>query len=895
MTTKSKKTVESLEKSLEKTTGLVDSAEQLELLIERVKKAQKIYSTFTQEQVDKIFKAAATAADKARIPLAKMAVEETGMGVLEDKIMKNHYAAEYIYNKHKNTKTCGIISNDIENGIKVVAEPLGILAGIVPTTNPTSTAIFKSLIALKTRNAIIFSPHPRAQKATIAAAKVVLEAAVEAGAPADIIGWIDVASIELSSQLMKHPSVDCILATGGPGMVKAAYSSGNPALGVGPGNTSAVIDETADIQMAVSSILMSKTFDNGMICASEQSIVVVESVYNEVKKELERRGAYLMDEKEMQKLIDFGFIDPARGTAHPKIVGQSAHTIAELAGFEVPLNAKVLVGQRPAVDWEDPFSREKLSPILAMYKAKDFNEAADMAYTLVSKGGAGHTSVLYTDERSKDRIDAYGQKMPSCRVLINQPSSQGGIGDLYNFRMEPSLTLGCGSWGGNAVSGNVGVKDLLNYKRISERRENMLWFKVPQKVYFKRGATDLALRELAGCKRAFIVTDRFLFNSGMTNKITNVLDELGIDHEVFFDVKPDPTLSTIEEAFAIMQPFEPDVIIALGGGSPMDAAKILWLKYEQPETNFSDISMRFMDIRKRICMLPELGKKAKMVAIPTTSGTGSEVTPFSIITDDKEGVKYAIADYALTPSMAVIDPNYVDTMPKGLTSASGIDALVHAIEAYVSCMATNFTNSNALEATKLVFKYLERSYNEGANDPIAREKMHYAATIAGMAFANSFLGLCHSMAHKLGAMFHVPHGVANALLIRQVIKYNASDCPKKQATFPQYKYPCAIQRYAQIADELKLGGKNDEEKVELLISAVDKLMKSINLPNSIKDFGVTEEDFYAKLDEMVELAFDDQCTGANPVYPIMSDMKQIYIDAFEGVVRDYYTATKKSK
>jgi acetaldehyde dehydrogenase/alcohol dehydrogenase len=883
--------VEKLEKDLAAST-LVDSAESLELLIQRVTRAQKIYATYSQEQVDAIFKAAATAADKARIPLAKMAVEETGMGVLEDKIIKNHFASEYIYNKHKNTKTCGIISNDKENGVKIVAEPLGVLAGIVPTTNPTSTAIFKSLIALKTRNGIIFSPHPRAQKSTIEAAKVVLEAAVKAGAPEDIIGWIDVASIELSGQLMKHKDIACILATGGPGMVKAAYSSGNPALGVGPGNTSAVIDETADIEMAVSSILMSKTFDNGMICASEQSIVVMDSIYDDVKKELARRGAYLMDKEEMQKLIDLPFIDPERGTAHPKIVGQSAHTIAELAGFEVPQNAKVLVGQRPNVDWEDPFSREKLSPILAMYKAKTFEEATEIAYTLVSKGGAGHTSVLYTDERKKDRIDAYAKKMPSCRVLINQPSSQGGIGDLYNFRMEPSLTLGCGSWGKNSVSGNVGVQDLLNYKRVAERRENMLWFKVPQKVYFKRGATDLALRELEGCKRAFIVTDRFLFNSGAATKITNVLDELGIDHEVFFDVKPDPTLSTIAEAYTIMKPFEPDVIIALGGGSPMDAAKILWLKYEQPDTVFEDIAMRFMDIRKRICKLPDLGKKAKMVAIPTTSGTGSEVTPFSIITDDKEGVKYAIADYALTPSMAIIDPNYVDGMPKGLTSSSGIDALVHAIEAYVSCMATNFTNSNALEACKLVFKYLRRSYSEGANDPIAREKMHYAATIAGMAFANSFLGLCHSMAHKLGAMFHVPHGVANALLIRQIIKYNATDCPKKQATFPQYKSPCAIQRYAQIADELGLGGKTNEDKVELLLSEIDKLMKDIELPNSIKDFGVSEEDFMAKLDEMVELAFDDQCTGANPVYPIMEDMRQIYLDAFNGVVRDYYPAKK---
>ena len=887
MTTKSKKTVENLEKTLNKS-SLVDSAEQLELLIERAKKAQKIFATFTQEQVDAIFKAAATAADKARIPLARMAKEETGMGVLEDKIIKNHFASEYIYNKHKNVKTCGVIKEDKANGTKIVAEPLGVLAGIIPTTNPTSTAIFKSLIALKTRNAIIFSPHPRATKSTIAAAKLVLDAAVKAGAPKDIIGWIDVPSIELSSALMKHPKIDCILATGGPGMVKAAYSSGNPALGVGPGNTSAVIDETADIKMAVSSILMSKTFDNGMICASEQSVVVVEDVYEEVKKEFLYRGAYLVNKAEQKKMVDLPFIDPARGTAHPAIVGQSAHKIAELSGFKTPEDAKILLVERPEVDWNDPFSREKLSPILAMYKAKDYEQAAEMAYELVSKGGAGHTSVLYTDERKSDRINAYAEKMPTCRVLINSPSSQGGIGDLFNFKLEPSLTLGCGSWGGNAVSGNVGVEHLLNYKTVAERRENMLWFKAPSKIYFKRGATDLALRELQGKKRAFIVTDSFLYNSGAVNKITNVLDEIGIEHQVFFDVKPDPTLSTINQAMSILKPFEPDVIISLGGGSPMDAAKIMWLMYEQPDTVFEDISMRFMDIRKRICQLPELGKKATMVAIPTTSGTGSEVTPFAIITDDETHVKYAIADYALTPNMAIIDPNFVDGMPKGLTSASGIDALVHAIEAYVSCMATNFTNSNALEASKLVFKYLERSYNEGANDPIAREKMHYAATIAGMAFANSFLGLCHSMAHKLGAMYHVPHGVANALLIRQVIKYNASDAPHKQAIFPQYKYPCAKAKYGQIADELQLGGKNDDEKVKLLIKAIDRLMKAINLPNSIEEFitkaGFTKEYWNEHLDELVELAFDDQCTGANPAYPLMSDIKQIYIDAFNGVV-----------
>ena len=879
--------VEKLEKAYN-ASNLVDSVESFEALIDRVHKAQEVYSHFTQEQVDKIFKAAATAADKARIPLARMAIEETGMGVLEDKIIKNHFASEYIYNKHKNVKTCGIIKEDKANGTKIVAEPLGVLAGIIPTTNPTSTAIFKSLIALKTRNAIIFSPHPRATKSTIAAAKLVLDAAVKAGAPKDIIGWIDVPSIELSSALMKHPKIDCILATGGPGMVKAAYSSGNPALGVGPGNTSAVIDETADIKMAVSSILMSKTFDNGMICASEQSVVVVEDVYEEVKKEFLYRGAYLVNKAEQKKMVDLPFIDPARGTAHPAIVGQSAHKIAELSGFKTPEDAKILLVERPEVDWNDPFSREKLSPILAMYKAKNYEQAAEMAYELVSKGGAGHTSVLYTDERKSDRINAYAEKMPTCRVLINSPSSQGGIGDLFNFKLEPSLTLGCGSWGGNAVSGNVGVEHLLNYKTVAERRENMLWFKAPAKIYFKRGATDLALRELQGKKRAFIVTDSFLYNSGAVNKITNVLDEIGIEHQVFFDVKPDPTLSTINQAMSILKPFEPDVIISLGGGSPMDAAKIMWLMYEQPDTVFEDISMRFMDIRKRICQLPELGKKATMVAIPTTSGTGSEVTPFAIITDDETHVKYAIADYALTPNMAIIDPNFVDGMPKGLTAASGIDALVHATEAYVSCMATNFTNSNALEASKLVFKYLERSYNEGANDPIAREKMHYAATIAGMAFANSFLGLCHSMAHKLGAMYHVPHGVANALLIRQVIKYNASDAPHKQAIFPQYKYPCAKAKYGQIADELGLGGKNDDEKVKLLIKAIDKLMKAINLPNSIEEFitkaGFTKEYWNEHLDELVELAFDDQCTGANPAYPLMTDIKQIYIDAFNGVV-----------
>ena len=866
---------------------VVDSSKKLDALIERVKKAQEIYSEFTQEQVDIIFKAAATAANKARIPLAKMAVEETQMGVVEDKIIKNHYASEYIFNKHKNAKTCGIIKEDRTNGIKIVAEPLGVIAGIIPTTNPTSTAIFKSLISLKTRNAIIFSPHPMATKSTIAAAKTVLEAAVKAGAPKDIIGWIDVPSIELTTQLIQHPLVDCILATGGPGMVKAAYSSGKPALGVGAGNVPAVIDETADVKMAVSSIIMSKTFDNGMICASEQSVIVVKDVYEEVKKEFQYRGAHLLDKTEIKKLVDLPFIDPKRDSANPKIVGQKAVRIAEIAGFEVPKNTKVLLCERAKVDWDDPFSREKLSPILTLYKAKDFKEASEMAYELVIKGGAGHSSSLYTDDRKSDRINYYAEKMPSCRVIINSPSSHGGIGDLYNFKLEPSLSLGCGSWGGNSVSGNIGVEHMLNYKTVAERRENMLWFKVPPKVYFKRGSVDLALRVLKGKKRAFIVTDRYLFNSGAVDHIVSVLDEVGIDHQIFFDVKPDPTLSTVKQAMEIMKPYEPDVIIALGGGSPMDAAKIMWLLYEQPETVFEDIAMRFMDIRKRICQIPDLGTKATMVCIPTTSGTGSEVTPFSIITDDKTHVKYAIADYALTPNIAIIDPNFVDHMPKGLTAASGIDALVHSIEAYVSVMATNFTNSNALEATKLIFRYLERSYKEGVNDPLAREKMHYAATIAGMAFANSFLGLCHSMAHKLGAAFNIPHGVANALLIRQVIKYNASDCPKKQCTFPQYKFPNAKAKYAQIADELGLGGKDDDEKVELLLKAVDDLMTAIDLPKSIKAFGVKEKDFNAKLDELVELAFDDQCTGANPAYPLMEDIKAIYLDAYNGLVREY--------
>ena len=859
----------------------VKTLEDLDKLLDRVHVAQNQYATFSEEKVDAIFKAAATAANKMRIDLAEMAVAETGMGVLEDKIIKNHFASEYIYNKHKNKKTCGIISRDKVNGTKIVASPLGVIAGVVPTTNPTSTAIFKSLICLKTRNGIVFSPHPRAKKSTIAAAKVVLDAAVKAGAPKDIIGWIDEPSVELSQALMTHPKIQAILATGGPGMVKAAYSSGKPALGVGSGNTPAIIDETAKIKLAVSSILMSKTFDNGMICASEQSVIVVKDVYEEVKKEFVYRGAYLLNKKEMEALGKIILTDKG---VNADIVGQPAYKIAELAGFKVPTEAKILLAEQTDYSPKNPYAHEKLSPILTMYKAENFEQATDIAFDLVNNGGLGHTSVLYTDERVQDRIDFYAQKMPTGRILINSPASQGGIGDLYNFRLEPSLTLGCGSWGGNSVSENVGVKHLVNYKTVAERRENMLWFRVPPKIYFKRGSTELALREYEGKKRAFIITDRFLFDSGAVRTITDTFEEMDIDYQIFFDVQPDPTLSTAKQALTMVNAYQPDLIVALGGGSPMDVGKIIWLMYEQPETDFEDISMRFMDIRKRICSIPELGKKADLVCIPTTSGTGSEVTPFSIITDDETHVKYAIADYALTPKMAIIDANFVDSMPKGLTSAGGIDALVHALEAYVSVMATNYTNSLALEAIKQIFRYLPTSYTEGANDPVAREKMHNAATIAGMAFANAFLGVCHSMAHKLGAMYNIPHGIANALLICQVIRYNATDCPKNQTAFPQYKAPEAKKRYGQIAHTLYLADDtvSDDEKVERLIKAVAELKEKIGIPNSIRAWGVDEKVFKDNLDKLVRLAFDDQCTGANPVYPLMSDIKQIYLDAYEG-------------
>lgn len=859
----------------------INTLEDLDNLIERVSKAQKLYATFSEEKVDAIFKAAATAANKMRIELAQMAVDETGMGVMEDKVIKNHFASEYIYNKHKGVKTCGIIKEDKVGGVKIVAAPLGVLAGIVPTTNPTSTAIFKSLLALKTRNAIIFSPHPRAKKSTVAAAKIVLDAAVKAGAPKDIIAWIDEPTIELSSALMKHPQIHGILATGGPSMVQAAYTSGKPALGVGPGNTPAIIDETANIDMAVSSIILSKTFDNGMICASEQSVIVIDCVYEEVKKTFIKRGAYVLDKKQADALKKI-ILTPKGVNA--LIVGQPAHKIAALAGFEVPAGTKILLAEQDDYSKNNPYAYEKLSPILTMYRALSFEKATDIALALIELGGMGHTSVLYTDERKPERMDFYANKMPTGRILINTPSSQGGIGDLYNFKLEPSLTLGCGSWGGNSVSENVGVKHLLNYKTLAIRRENMLWFKVPPKIYFKRGATDLALREFEGKKRAFVVTDRFLFDSGMSAMVTDVLEEMNIDFQIFFDILPEPTLGSIEKAVDMIRTYEPDLIVALGGGSPMDAAKMMWLLYEQGDVCFEDVAMRFMDIRKRISTLPELGKKAQLVCIPTTSGTGSEVTPFTVITDEKTDTKYPLADYALTPSMAIIDANFVDHMPKSLTAAGGIDALVHALEAYVSVMATNYTNSLALEAIKQIFRYLPSAYANGADDPKAREKMHNAATIAGMAFANAFLGVCHSMAHKLGGMYHIPHGIANALLICQVIRFNADNKPTHQAAFPQYEVPEAKKRYAQIAHTLYLGDEktSEDERVELLIKAVAKLKEDIGIPSSIKAYGIDEKTFVENLDKLALSAFDDQCTNANPVYPMVDEIKQIYMNAFEG-------------
>lgn len=858
----------------------VTNVESLLQRINKLRDAQRIFSGYTQEKVDEIFRAATMAANDSRIKLAKMAVEETKMGIVEDKVIKNHFSAEYIYNQYKDMKTCGVIDRDETFGISKVAEPIGVIAAIVPTTNPTSTAIFKTLIALKTRNAIIISPHPRAKNSTIAAAKIVLDAAVKAGAPEEIIGWIDEPSVELSKRVMEES--DLILATGGPGMVKAAYSSGKPAIGVGAGNTPAIIDETAHIKMAVNSILLSKTFDNGVVCASEQSIIVMDSVYDKVRREILERGGYILNEQEKDKLRKT--ILTESGALNSEIVGQSAYNIGKLAGINVPENTKVLIGEVESVELEEAFAHEKLSPILAMYKVSSFDEALEKASRLIELGGFGHTSILYTDQiKSKDRIAKFGETMKTARTLINMPASQGAIGDIYNFKLAPSLTLGCGSWGGNSISENVGPKHLLNIKTVAERRENMLWFRVPEKTYFKYGCLPVALKELKDMnkKKAFIVTDKVLFDLGYTHKVTDILEECNIDFEIFYDVAPDPTLKTARSGKKAMMNFEPDVIIAIGGGSPMDAAKIMWVMYEHPEVKFEDLAMRFMDIRKRVYKFPELGKKAIMVAIPTSAGTGSEVTPFSVITDEETGIKYPLADYELTPDMAIVDAELMMSMPKGLTAASGIDALVHAIEAYVSVMASEYTNGLALEAIRLIFKYLPQAYEEGETNVKAREKMAHASSMAGMAFANAFLGICHSMAHKLGAFHHLPHGIANALLIDEVIRYNATDAPRKQAAFPQYKYPNAAWRYARIADYLNLGGSSEDEKVELLIKEIDKLKKKIGILDYISDYGVTEDKFNETLDEMVEQAFDDQCTAANPRYPLMSEIKEMYLKAYK--------------
>lgn len=859
----------------------VDSVETLTKTLERVKNAQKEFSKYSQEQVDKIFQAAAIAANEARIPLAKMAVEETGMGIVEDKVIKNHYAAEYIYNKYKNEKTCGVIYQDDSYGIKKIAEPVGIVAAVIPTTNPTSTAIFKTLIALKTRNGIIISPHPRAKKSTIEAAKTVLEAAVKAGAPEDIIAWIDVPSLELTNMLMQ--SADIILATGGPGMVKSAYSSGKPALGVGAGNTPAVIDESANVILAVNSIIHSKTFDNGMICASEQSVIVSDKIYDKVKDEFVKRGCYILNPEETEKVRKTIIIN---GALNAKIVGQKAHTIAELAGVSVPENTKILIGEVESVDLSEEFAHEKLSPVLAMYKASSFDDALEKAYRLIEDGGLGHTSSLYVNTvTEKEKIEKFYSKMKTCRVLVNTPSSQGGIGDLYNFKLAPSLTLGCGTWGGNSVSENVGIKHLLNIKTVAERRENMLWFRAPEKVYMKRGCLPVALEELKNVmnkKRVFIVTDTFLYENGYTKVVTDKLDEMGIVHETFFNVAPDPTLACAKEGAKLIDAFKPDCIIAIGGGSAMDAAKIMWVLYEHPEVDFLDMAMRFMDIRKRVYTFPKMGEKAYFIAVPTSAGTGSEVTPFAVITDETTGQKYPLADYELLPKMAIVDADMMMNAPKGLTSASGIDALVHSIEAYVSMMATEFTDGLAIEAIKTIFEYLPRAYEEGANDPIAREKMANAATMAGMAFANAFLGICHSMGHKLGAYHHLPHGVTVGLVLDEVMRFNAEEVPTKMGTFPQYEYPHALRRYAEIADSLNLGGNTDQEKLERLINKIDELKERVGFKKTIKDYGISEEDFLSTLDEMSEKAFDDQCTGANPRYPLISEIKEIYLKTYYG-------------
>ena len=864
---------------------IIDSVEALTAKMAAMREAQKVFATYTQEQVDKIFYEAAKAANQQRIPLAKMAVAETGMGVVEDKVIKNNYAAEYIYNAYKNTKTCGVIEEDKAYGIKKIAEPIGLIAAVIPTTNPTSTAIFKTLIALKTRNAIIISPHPRAKQSTIAAAKIVLDAAVKAGAPENIIGWIDVPSLDLTQEVMKNS--DTILATGGPGMVHAAYSSGKPALGVGAGNTPVIIDDTADIKMAVSSIIHSKTFDNGMICASEQSVTVLEPIYKEVRKEFEYRGCYFLKKDELDKVRKTIIIN---GALNAKIVGQSAHTIAKLAGVEVPEDTKILIGEVESVDISEEFAHEKLSPVLAMYKAKTFDEAIAKAERLVADGGYGHTSSLYINVNEKEKMAKHAAAMKTCRILVNTPSSHGGIGDLYNFKLAPSLTLGCGSWGGNSVSENVGVKHLLNIKTVAERRENMLWFRAPEKVYFKKGCMPVALDELKHVmdkKRAFIVTDSFLYMNGYTKPITDKLDELGIVYQCFSDVQPDPTLANAQAGAKAMTAFKPDVIIALGGGSAMDACKIMWVMYEHPEVDFQDMAMRFIDIRKRVYTFPKMGEKAYFVAIPTSSGTGSEVTSFAVITDQETGVKYPLADYELMPDMSIVDADNMMSQPKGLTSASGVDVLTHALEAYASVMATDYTDGLALKAMKNVFEYLPRAYENG-NDVEARCKMADASCMAGMAFNNAFLGVCHSMAHKLGAFHHIPHGVANALLISMVVEYNAAECPRKMGTFSQYQYPHTMARYAECARFVGIQAKDDAEAVQKLIAKIEELKEKVGIKKTIADYGVDEKYFLETLDDMCEKAFDDQCTGANPRYPLISEIKDMFL-------RAYYGDNKKSE
>ena len=861
-------------------TPVIDNVDALLAKMKAMKKAQEVFSTYSQEQVDKIFFEAAVAANKMRIPLAKMAVEETGMGIVEDKVIKNHYASEYIYNAYRNSKTCGVIEEDTAFGIKKIAEPIGLIAAVIPTTNPTSTAIFKTLISLKTRNAIIISPHPRAKESTIAAAKVVLEAAVKAGAPEGIIGWIDVPSLELTNEVMKN--ADIILATGGPGMVKAAYSSGKPALGVGAGNTPVIIDDTADVTLAVNSIIHSKTFDNGMICASEQSVTVVGDIYDDVKSEFARRGCYFLKGDELDKVRKTIIIN---GALNAKIVGQSAYTIAKLSGVEVPESTKILIGEVESVDISEEFAHEKLSPVLAMYRAADFDEAIEKAKQLVADGGYGHTSSLYINTAEKEKMAKHAEAMKTCRILVNTPSSHGGIGDLYNFKITPSLTLGCGSWGGNSVSENVGIKHLLNIKTVAERRENMLWFRAPEKVYFKKGCLPVALDELGTVmnkKKAFIVTDSFLYKNGYTKPITDKLDELGIVYTCFYDVAPDPNLACAKAGAEAMKSFEPDVIIALGGGSAMDAGKIMWVLYEHPEADFLDMAMRFQDIRKRIYTFPKMGEKAYFVAVPTSSGTGSEVTPFAVITDEKTGTKYPLADYELLPNMAIIDADNMKDQPKGLTSASGIDALTHALEAYASVMATDYTDGLALKAMKIIFKYLPSAYENGGKDMKAREEMANASTLAGMAFANAFLGVCHSMAHKLGAFHHLPHGVANALLITEVMRYNANPVPPKMGTFPQYEYPHTLERYVECANFCGIVGKTDEDTLDKFIDAIEELKSKVGIKKTIKDYGVDEKYFLDTLDDMVEQAFDDQCTGANPRYPLMKEIKEMYLKAYYG-------------